>query len=544
MIKPSLIASLTGRIRYTLALRRNQAHEKRLAQALATQAASTPPAQADHHPVLVFNATTRLMGLSLNAAYSLLTAWSLRLSGVPVAHFVCQRGMTRCVLGTNRDNHLAAPPCAACIAESKALFHSAEVFPASYQPDPALIQAIDSLSLDELSRFSYHDLPLGSIAITSLRWSLRRHNLTDDEPTRYLFRQFILSAQSIATEFTRALEAYHPRAVLLFNGTFFPEAVARQLAQARGIPVISHETAFLPFSSFFTTGEATAYPIRIPEDFELDNRQEAQLDGYLEQRFHGKFQMGGIQFWPDMKGLDDDFLKKAAAFHQMVPVFTNVIFDTSQGHANVTFTDMFAWLDLVYDVARQQPATLFVIRAHPDEGRPGKASRETVREWVKKSGFDQLPNSLFIDSFEYISSYELVQHSKFVLAYNSTICLEAAIMGYAVLCGGKVRYHLPDRPTVYFPPTPEAYRQTLQTFLQADQVTPPVEFRQNARRYMYFQLYRASLPFDRFLTAESYPPGFARLRDFPWQDLLPAHSAVMQTIQDGLLAGKPFYLQE
>ncbi|MGD9094085.1 MAG: hypothetical protein PVF74_14650, partial [Anaerolineales bacterium] len=38
--------------------------------------------------VVVFNASTRLTGLSLNAAFSLLTGWSLRLAGVQVIHFV------------------------------------------------------------------------------------------------------------------------------------------------------------------------------------------------------------------------------------------------------------------------------------------------------------------------------------------------------------------------------------------------------------------------------------------------------------------------
>jgi Capsule polysaccharide biosynthesis protein len=543
LLKPNLFTSLKKRINVAWALRRNQLREKRMARAIAIQSAAAYP-DNDERPVLVFNATTRLMGLSLNAAYSLLTAWSLRLSGVPVVHFVCQKGMTRCVLGTDRDNHLAQPPCAACMAESKALYHGARIHPVKYQPNADLIRAISALSVDELSQFSYHDLPLGSMALTSLRWSLRRHNLVEDEPTRFLFRQFILSAWSIANEFTRALDLYSPRAVIVFNGTFFPEAIARWLAQARGIPAFSHETAFLPFSVFFTDGEATAYPIEIPPDFELDAQKNARLDAYLEQRFHGRFQMAGIQFWPEMKGLDEAFLNKAAQFRQMAPVFTNVIFDTSQRHGNVIFKDMFAWLDEVLACARQAPDTLFVIRAHPDEGRPGKASRETVREWVKQSGFDQLPNTVFIDSHQFISSYELVQRAKFVLAYNSTICLEAAIMGASVLCGGKVRYHLPDRPTVYLPTTPEAYVKILNEFIQADLVEAPSEFSRNARRFMYFQLFRASLPFDRYLQTESYPQGFVRLTDFNWQDLLPDHSSPLRTLLDGLLNGKTFYLQD
>jgi len=35
---------------------------------------------------------------------------------------------------------------------------------------------------------------------------------------------------------------------------------------------------------------------------------------------------------------------------------------------------MFAWLDRVLEIIKAHPETFFVIRAHPDEGRPGKQS--------------------------------------------------------------------------------------------------------------------------------------------------------------------------
>ncbi len=38
----------------------------------------------DQAPVVFFNASTRIRGVSLNAAFSLLSAWSLQLQGVPV----------------------------------------------------------------------------------------------------------------------------------------------------------------------------------------------------------------------------------------------------------------------------------------------------------------------------------------------------------------------------------------------------------------------------------------------------------------------------
>ena len=316
---------------------------------------------------------------------------------------------------------------------------------------PTWLARLENLSLDGLMAFTYREMPLGAMVAPSIRWVLRRYRLFDDEPTRFLYRQYILSAWNIAGEFSALLEARQPAAVVVFNGTFFPEAAARWTARRRGVQVISHESGFLPFTGFFTLGEATAYPLDPPEDFELTPQQNARLDAYLEQRFKGNFSMAGIRFWPEIKGLDEAFLQKLAGFRQMVPVFTNVIFDTSQGHANFIFEDMFVWLDQLLEVIRRHPETLFVVRAHPDEGRKGKASRETVRDWVRRSGADALPNLVFIDAGEYISSYELVQRAKFVLVYNSMIGLEASIMGAAVLSAGKVRYHTDGCRTVSLP---------------------------------------------------------------------------------------------
>jgi hypothetical protein len=204
---------------------------------------------------------------------------------------------------------------------------------------------------------------------------------------------------------------------------------------------------------------------------------------------------------------------------------------------------MFTWLDALLPVIRSHTETLFVIRAHPDEMRPGtaKQSNESVRDWVSRNGVDRLPNVVFIDSQEYISSYELIQRAKFVIVYNSSIGLESALMGRAVLCGGQARYT--QYPIVFFPQTPETYIQTAEEFLSAAQVEPRPEFSRNARRFMYYQLYRASLPLDRYLQAGPRP-GFVQLTSFGWRDLLPENSPTIQIVCDGILHGEPFLLPE
>ncbi len=308
------------------------------------------------------------------------------------------------------------------------------------------------------------------------------------------------------------------------------------------MPVVTHEVGLQPFSAFFSHGHATAYPIDVPSDFELNPAQEARLNAYLEKRFQGQFSMAGIRFWQDMRRLDEGLLQKAAAFRQIVPVFTNVIFDTSQIHANVIFRDMFAWLDEVLDIIRAHPETLFVVRAHPDEDRPGKQARQSVSEWAARHQLVELPNVVFIPPREYLSSYELIQRSKFVMVYNSTIGLEASILGSPVLCGGQARYT--RLPTVFLPESVTQFRSLAEEFLRAERVAAPPEFQRNARRFLYYQLFRASLPFDAFLE-EDMTPGFVRLKQgLNWRNFLPESSPTLAVITRGVLQGESFYLPE
>jgi hypothetical protein len=175
--------------------------------------------------------------------------------------------------------------------------------------------------------------------------------------------------------------------------------------------------------------------------------------------------------------------------------------------------------------------------------RPGtaKQSRESVREWIEKNNVKDLDNVVFIDSHEYINSYELIQRAKFVITYNSSIGMEAALLGAAVLCGGKARFT--QYPIVFFPDTPEAFSAHAEDFLSSENIEIPPEFKRNARRFLYYQLYRASLPFGDYLT-EGHRMGMVHLGSFSWRDLLPENSPTMKVLIEGINSLKGSSLSE
>ena len=198
--------------------------------------------------------------------------------------------MSHCVLGTKLEDFTALPPCKACIAQSAPPVFCRRCQLVWIPGRPSTAKSPSGLTLDELSAFEYTippgfqeslqapRIPLGRLVLPSLRWALRRHHLPDDEPTRFLFREYILSAFNVAREFGDFLNRLNPVAVVIFNGILYPEAIARWIARQCGVRVITHEVSFQPFSAFFTDGQATAYPYHIPDDFELNPEQDQRLN--------------------------------------------------------------------------------------------------------------------------------------------------------------------------------------------------------------------------------------------------------------------------
>ncbi len=456
-------------------------------------------------------------------------------------YFVCNSGIERCILGSNRDDFTQTPPCALCTRQSRQIFNGTPLTWLEPGKDQNLKALIQHFSLVDLITFKFQGVPLGFWAVNSLRWVLRRHNLSDDELTHNFMRSFILSGWNVYQQFLVMIEKHNPQAVVVFNGMFFPEAAVRQACLNRGVKVITHEVGIQPLTAFFTDGEATAYPLDIPEEFELTPSMNSRLDDYLQRRFQGDFTMAGIKFWPEIEPLNETLKAKMSAFKKIVPVFSNVIFDTSQVHANTIFPDMFAWLEEVRKVVLTHPDTLFILRAHPDEGREGKESRESVAQWVEGNSLQKLSNIVFIDTDERVSSYELIHRAHFVMVYNSTIGLEATLLGRLVLTAAKSRYT--QLPTTLYPISQTQYLQKLDDLLASDTLVVPLEYTRNARRFLYKQLFMSSLSFEKFLEPDKFWKGYVTLKPTKMVDLLPEHSEILSTINDAILQNKPFELK-
>ena len=494
----------------------------------------------DERPVLFFNASTRIHRLSLNAAFSLLASYALRASGQPIRHLVCQQGMAQCILGTHPQKPSSQPPCTKCQSVSRRIFPPELIIPVDLETSLVLeVQRdLESRSFNGLKEWVFEGIPLGQLILPGLQWVMRRHDLEDDERTRSVYKQYLSSAASLSKQFVRILDQTQPKSLVLFNGIFYPEALLRFVAEKRGIQVITHEVGLQPFSAFFSHKHATFREVEINAEDEITADEKTKLEAYLEARFQGKFSMAGIQFWETIETLPEQLSKRIGQYTSVVPVFTNVIFDTSQIHANALFPDMFTWLDELLELIDRHREVLFVIRAHPDENRPGKASEQSVSTWAQISDLDKRENVIFLSPEEVLSSYELIEQAKLVLVYNSSIGLEASIMGKPVLCAGRARYTQAE--TVFFPEEVQAYWVELERMLSEEQIKVPERMSINARKFLYHELFQASLDLSAFLKLDPTLPGMVSFKEFQPQDILKSPS--LDSIKEGILHGYKFLL--
>jgi len=81
----------------------------------------------------------------------------------------------------------------------------------------------------------------------------------------------------------------------------------------------------------------------------------------------------------------------------------------------------------------------------------------------------------------------------------------------------------------------------MKEFLAADSIDVPLEFKRNARRFLYYQLFRTSLPFGKFLEP-SVRTTQTRLKSFALAELMRSES--VKVIKNGVVDGGEFLLRE
>src|SRR5205823_2214033 len=161
---------------------------------------------------------------------------------------------------------------------------------------------LDELPFGALGSVEWKGLPLGRLVGVPVRWYLCNTHLEDDPLAGITFRRFLRSAAGVADELTLTLDRVEPDLVVMLNGMFLFEQVARELCRRRGVDVVTYERGYMKGTLFFHRQETasrydTSETWPLFRDHPLTGAEQAELDEYLEaRRFGGR---AITDFWPD-----------------------------------------------------------------------------------------------------------------------------------------------------------------------------------------------------------------------------------------------------
>jgi hypothetical protein len=263
-----------------------------------------------------------------------------------------------------------------------------------------------------------------------------------DASARRILDELLLSAELVRLAAGPLFDRVKPSAVIALNGKFFAEAILLEEAARRGVPTWTYERG-----NRRDTIVLAPRPVAIPFDSDeiiaqlrdrpLTELQEARLTVYLQSRIEvGNGQVRFLQ--PGEGQLPPSWLQSP----RRLALFTNLIWDSAVVGEDTVFDDMFQWIARTVQAVSQHPATHLAIRVHPAEEKVyWHPTHDTVADALRGAFPAGLPaNVTLIGPLEPVDSYELVRAADLVLAYASSIGMEAAAMGKRVVVAANSAY--------------------------------------------------------------------------------------------------------
>lgn len=455
---------------------------------------------------------------------------TLALRGARVTFLTCGGGRSIC----DRVHIYEGPPvpCRTCTAYTHTSLdaHGHDWVPLSIGgPREPEWPELDVMDLVALRSATWDGVELGRLVEVPVKWFLCNTDLESDPLGRTTFRRFLRSGAALADELATALDRVGPDIVVMLNGMFLFEQIARDLCGSRSIDVVTYERGYVKDTVFFHRGNtASRYDTSAlwPDfaDLPLSGEQEAELDAYLADRQVGARSIS--DFWPApvVRHLDE----------RCTVMFTNVTWDTAAQERDRCFASQREWVVSVIEWFASRPERRLLIRAHPAEVRSNGAwSREPV-EGIVASAFPDLPaNVAVIGADDPTSSYPLMAAADVVLVYSSTAGLESVLAGTPCITAAVTQYG--GKGFTIDPPDRDAYFPVLDRVLAAPAShVPDVEL---ARRYAHFFFFRAAIRTDRW----AWEPiaGLARITDDPAVMAVGGDQG-LDIIANGILEGSLF----
>lgn len=500
-------------------------------------------------PVLIWSV---IGGLLPNVVECLL-GYALRLRGMPVHFFICDKVLPACEGKTIRlFPRFSLSPRGDRQICNQCFFLSSRVLDNFGLPYTVLSKWISEdmvqhaegmvhrLSWEEVFDLRYKGTHLGPIIHSSVIRFFLRVDLADDSQTQEMVRRYGVAAILLVDLCERLLDELKPRAIVTSHGVYITWGIITEMAKQRGVPFTVWDPAYRQSTIMLSQGSSLfqnmlAEPTSLWETLHLTIQQKTQLKEYMDSRWrdHGQDRLTIYK----SEEYSSEALWQQLHLDPRKPtlgLFPNVGWDAQVQHRNIAFPSIFEWIGQTVEFFAERPQWQLVIRSHPVETWFPQTLIQSVSSDVERR-FPALPDNVrVIPANSPISSYGLAKIIRAGAVHGTQFGLELAYMGLPVIVTGGVYYR--GKGFTYDVSTPDEYFALLDQFHSLPTLTHVQ--RERAEKYAYHVYFRRQIPFPYIEYAGKVGLGNVRLKSLA--DLLPGKDTALDLIIRNILEGKSF----
>lgn len=404
-------------------------------------------------------------------------------------------------------------------------------------PAATLKMAVDLVAAcpdDMLTRFEYEGWKVGEWLGSSVASFLRSDSHGMDPEVIEARRRYLVSGLVALIGSRRWLDTWRPDILMVISGRHIFWRAAREVAQARGIKVISREMFSESFDCHVYAVNSSCEDPAIANawaqarEVALSPEQEKTLDETLKGLPAYARQ---VNYDPVLEARPSAIRTQLNLSHdrRLLVLFTNVSWDLFVAERDFAFDGQMKWIAATFDFIRRHPELDLVVRAHPAEIVPKFQTRGRILQRIQERLGPVPSNVRLIGPESTISSDSLRSMASLNLVYCSSVGMEAVIAGQPVLiCGNP--YYARKGFTINVDSPPE-YDRLLEEHAIGKPLIPPPHSAELARRFLYLFKFRYGIRMG--LTTDDNRATALRIRDL--RELEPGLSFPLDTACDGIL---------
>jgi hypothetical protein len=387
---------------------------------------------------------------------------------------------------------------------------------------------------DELTRFEFEGWKVGEWLGSSVASFLRSDSHGMDPEVIEARRRYLVSGLVALIGSRRWIDTWRPDIVIVISGRHIFWRAAREIAQARGIKVISREMFSESFDCHVYAVNSSCEDPKIPKAWA--EAREVPLTAEQEEVLAKNLR--GLPAYARQVEYDPVLEARPSAIRtqlglspdrRLLVLFTNVSWDLFVAERDFAFDGQMQWLAATLDFIRRHPELDLVVRAHPAEIVPKFQTRGRILQRIEERLGPVPSNVRLIGPESTISSDTLRSMAFLNLVYCSSVGMEAVIAGQPVLiCGNP--YYARKGFTINVD-SPSEYDRLLEEHAAGHPLIPPPQSAELARRFLYLFKFRYGIRMG--LTTDDNRATALTIKNLA--ELDPGRSFALDTACDGIL---------